>query len=540
MLNVVIILWGLWGCSEKNETPEDSAQPEPESHPICNALSLPTFAYDAQGPSVFQRHQPAGDFSVPLRDGSEWTLSEQWTGCENYIFIPDDIAISDLDSNSYWSTGVLDLLVNSPLNTHYFFVSRGSSAEDAESMGAQMQAWIDETIAGLSENQANWWVERLHVVAGPSNDLEGLVKDAFSSPVAYFGFAIDREQNIRGLGSFAHVSGYDSALNNANAWPFEQRLFAAGYESHYFNFEVERQTRLDAVDATIVDVLGGDIVEEYTDVEVDFPDAQTMHGFDTLEIDIVMECPDPDTVEFNNCGAWDYLAHMWIYDESTESWLEMGRFITTYHRESRWVVDASHALGWLQEGGTRQLRYKWAHSWNTQPTAVTANIRLSNQAKGMAPREVIPLFTGATFSSTYNDREAVEASIPADAAKVELVAITTGHGMETGNCAEFCYHEHHYTVGSNTFSQEFTEPGIDDGCAQMVSDGVVPNQGGTWWFGRGGWCPGQRVDPFVVDVSQEAAAGDSVSVSYRATQGGNEPSDGRGNIEHRSWLIIHR
>ena len=134
--------------------------------------------------------------------------------------MPHGFAISDLNNDPYWSTGVLDLLVESPLNTHYFFVVTGSSGDDAQTRGAQMQTWIDDTIAQLSENQAAWWVERLHVVAEPSNNLTGLVKDAFSSPVAYFGFAIDREQKIRGLGSFAHVEGYSSALNNAGAWPF--------------------------------------------------------------------------------------------------------------------------------------------------------------------------------------------------------------------------------------------------------------------------------------------------------------------------------
>ena len=316
-------------------------------------------------------------------------------------------------------------------------------------------------------------------------------------------------------------------------------LLARGERRRRALLEVDGR-RLDAVDAEIVDVFGGEILEEYADTTITLPDAQTMAEYDTLEIDIRMECPDPDTVEFSNCGAWDYLAHMWLYDESTEEWLEMGRFITTYHRESRWVVDASHALAWLQEGGERTVRYQWAHSWNTQPTGITVSFRLSNQDKGMAPREAIPLFTGGGFSSTYNDREAIEASIPSDATKIELVAITTGHGMDTGNCAEFCYHEHHFTVGSNTYTQEFTDPGIDDGCAQKVYDGVVPNQGGTWWFGRGGWCPGQRVDPFVVDVTEDASLGDSLAVSYQATQGGREPSDGMGNIVHRSWLIIHR
>ena len=36
----------------------------------------------------------------------------------------------------------------------------------------------------------------------------------------------------------------------------------------------------------------------------------------------------------------------------------------------------------------------------------------------------------------------------------------------------------------------------------QVSLGVVPNQYGTWPFGRAGWCPGQHVDWWEVDVTQ--------------------------------------
>lgn len=40
------------------------------------------------------------------------------------------------------------------------------------------------------------------------------------------------------------------------------------------------------------------------------------------------------------------------------------------------------------------------------------------------------------------------------------------------------------------------------GAAAQVSFGVVPNQYGTWPFGRAGWCPGQHVDWWEVDVTQ--------------------------------------
>ena len=68
----------------------------------------------------------------------------------------------------------------------------------------------------------------------------------------------------------------------------------------------------------------------------------------------------------------------------------------------------------------------------------------------------------------------------------------------------------------------------------MMTAGTVPNQGGTWWFGRGGWCPGRRVDPFVVDVTGQVSPGVSASVDYEATLNGGAPYDNAGTITMNS------
>jgi hypothetical protein len=438
-----------------------------------------------------------------------------------------------------WSTGVDELLERSPRNVHYFFVVAGTSTDDAEEFGAAMDERVAEALAGLDEEDNTWWSERAHVVAGPSGDQDGLVRQMGRTNVGYFGWGIDRAQKIRSLGYFPDVAAYDNALNSAGEWPWEMELYSAAREVEYFNFEAERQIALDAVSADIVDVFGGDVVAQFVDGTMSLPDAATMAAYDTLEVDVRMECPDADGPEISNCGAWDYLAHMWLWDEPSESWQEMSRFITTYHREARWVVDSTHALGWLQEGGDRTVRFEWAPSWNTQPTGVTVRIRLSNQGKGFAPRQTIPLFTGGAFGSTYNDRAPAEVAIPATAARVDLVALTTGHGMDNGNCAEFCDQEHTFSIGGVSWSHEMHDPGDDEACANSVVTGTVPNQAGTWWFGRGGWCPGRRVDPFTADVTAQAPAGDTVSVVYEGTRNGSTPVDGSGNIEHRSWLVIY-
>ena len=520
---------------------EDTGDTGIEEESVCTGLDLEALPFSDEAPSAYQRWQPAGDFSVPLRDGTTWTLSENWSGCETYIFIPHWWPISSLDSTSYWFSGVDDLIERSPTNVHYFFVVGTSSADDAESYGSDMQTEVDETLASMSDEEREWWLDRLHVVDGPSDTVEGLVGDMFGRDISRFGWAIDRQQRIRTTGYFPAVEAFNNTLNNAGEWPWEFRLYSAAAEPQYFNFEAERQARLDAVDATVVEIFGGDVVEEYEDGPVTLPDAATMASFDTLEIDVLMECPDKDLYEISNCGAWDYLAYLWLYDEETKSYLEMGRFITTYHRESRWVVDATHALAWLKEGGERSVRYQWAPSWNTQPTGVTVQLRLSNQGKGMAPDEIYPLFSGGGFSSTYNDdRPPVAIDVPADAAKVEIVSIATGHGADAQSCAEFCNHSHHYTVGGSTWDQVFDEAGTESGCANTVDSGTVPNQAGTWWYGRGGWCPGRRVDPFVADVTDFATLGGSTEVSYEAKLNGGAPVDSAGSLELRSWMVISR
>ncbi len=354
------------------------------------------------------------------------------------------------------------------------------------------------------------------------------------------GFGIDRFQRIRGVGSFADVVRYDAALEG---WPWADNLAYAAHEAQYFDFEAERQERLDAQDAagqvTVLPVWTGEILAEYADAEVTFPSAAEMATFDSLEIDVVANCPDETLAEFNNCGAWDYLAHVWLLDVDGETWLEMSRFITPYHREASYILDATQALPWLAEGGARTIRYSFAPSWNTQPTYTEFSFRLGALEQDARPTQTHYLFGGGGFGGAYNDgRDPIEVAIPATATRVEVRAIITGHGMDAGNCAEFCNHQHEWTVGDEVVMHDHPIVGNQEGCAQAIPQGVVPNQGGTWWFGRGGWCPGQRVDPMVIDATDQVVGG-TLTVGYRGLLGGGTPPDGSGNIVMNSWVVVY-
>ncbi|MEC9391871.1 MAG: peptide-N-glycosidase F-related protein [Myxococcota bacterium] len=576
----------------------DSGAP-PAALTDCELLGLETVAFNPDGGSLPLRHYVAPDFTLPLMDGTDWTFSEHFSGCDSYMFLPHSLPVDEADNRSWWAEGMSGLLEKSPRNVHYFFVVRGNPA-DAEAMMTMMADDIGENLASLSDDDREWWTERLHVVSQPSNLVDGIISTGFSGNIGTYGLAIDRFQKFRSLGSFAAVDAYDAALD----WPWERRIYEAGYQPQYYNYEFDRQVRLDAEDATVVEVLSGDVASQYADGTLRVP--ANLTDFDTLEIDVIMECPNTNAVEIGNCGAWDYLAHMWLQveipaegtksedgepdtpddaavdtgtdpaadtgstaaadtgdapddggddgtgggdgDDETEpvdpgptiEYWEMARFITTYHRESRWVVDASHALAWLSAGEERTVRYKWAPPWNGQPTGVTTRFRFSNRGKADRASETVYLFRGGGFNTGYNTREPVEVAIPADVKRVELVAITTGHGMATDNCSEFCDHSHHFTINGTENVQNLDDPGLQSGCADKVSMGVVPNQAGTWWYGRAGWCPGQEVERYVVDVTDQLTIGDTATVTYEAKINGSAPFDDAGNIELNSWLVFHR
>lgn len=81
------------------------------------------------------------------------------------------------------------------------------------------------------------------------------------------------------------------------------------------------------------------------------------------------------------------------------------------------------------------------------------------------------------------------------------------------------------------------------GCADRVSDGVVPNEFGSWMYGRGGWCDGQEVTPWMVDVTEQVMfSGVTNSIRYFGLYNGNDPHPTKdpGNIVMYSYLVFYK
>jgi hypothetical protein len=195
----------------------------------------------------------------------------------------------------------------------------------------------------------------------------------------------------------------------------------------------------------------------------------------------------------------------------------------------------------LSAGGTREFRWEFAPSWNKQPTETRLSLRFSNQEKADRPFALVPLHFGGSFNAAYNDQFApMEIPIPADATRVALYSVISGHGAETNQCAEFCNHQHEWTVNGAIHVEDHPTVGQNTGCISELSNQMIPNQYGTWWFGRGGWCPGQPVAPWIEDVTADVEFGAMATVEYRGLLGSTSPPDGSGNINMTSYLVFYR
>ena len=508
---------------------------------VADCLRLPPVEPFHEGPYGTKPKDTAGPFVLPTTKG-DWDFKREWTGEDSYVFLmyaPGDLG--DYSTTLYKGSLVRDVLAKSPPHVHYFFLPLRRDTGWAEAR----DRWQAEL-----EGAEGYWAKRVHFTDTFAVDLPGwigeMMKARVASRPAYkqydtMGFAIDRFQRIREVGMLGQL-GSNGIVPKLS--------FLVNEPLHY-EFEWARERALAARPATVVSLAKAQTVYDTFETDVTLPDAATMATFDTLEADLTTDCVDHRDGE---CGAWDYLSHLWVCeppaaadagagDAGTPAWrcdAELARWITSYWREGRWVTDISGVLPLLKGGATH---FKWRANGQFDPRktnyVVSLSLRLSNQKRGMRPVAAIPLWQGGNWNPSYDDAHPeLQVDVPAGAKKVELYTLITGHGAATGNCAEFCDHEHLFAVNGAVKKRSFPGARSALGCANDVNKGVVPNQLGTWYFGRGGWCPGQDVAPAIFDVTSAAKVGQANTLSYKTTFGGQPVDVARGNIVLSSYLVV--
>ena len=525
------------GGSDDDTASDDDADDDSDddSGPFnCNDLDLPVKDFqDVESSTAL--YATAADFTLPTTDG-DWNFKTQWTGCETYLIIQD---VPNQETG--WTPGLFDRDVATffqalPDNTQVFFESVDPSEDNRNAALDKVKKQADAYIGSRSEEEQALWKRRIHYVTDQAWRAGGWLGKVMQNPG--WGVGIDRFQRIRYIGSYADYLRFDSSKQ----W-FAPNLKMAANEAVYYNFEASRQQSMDAEDARVLQVFNGQQISDpgwtgemaYADVE--FPSAAIMGDIDSMELDLYLGCVGDG--EYGDCPAWDYIANLYLCDQNDPPVCdtEMGRWITTYHREGRWVHDVSGLLPLLAQGGTRKLAF-----YTQQPYEVTLSVRLFTKAKKTPPTQSIYLFSGGYFDANYNTNHPPKTiSIPAGVTRVELTTVLSGHGgASPGNCAEFCDVEHHFIVNGHDNVRDFPDAGNYNGCMQMVNQGTVPNQYGTWWYGRGGWCPGKEVPMVITDITSQVTPGADNTFEYNAFYDG-QPYPGSGaNIDLTSWLVLYK
>ncbi len=509
------------------------------------------------GPYGFNPMDTASSFTISTLGGS-WSFQNNWDGEDNYLFF------FKYGQSSYntalWNQDVSDLIELLPdENTHFFFGSFDSSYHNDM---LSVQTRVNNYINTLPNEEKIHWQTHIHFIDQQAWSITGGLGDVIGDWLSFY-YGIDRFQKWREIGSL---------YNWARQWTSEPeyRMDYIATEAVMYNSEFMSEIRLEDPAITQVDIFNEDWhnggwssgYNSYTNAT--FPNSNTMEDFNTLEIYSYHACDehknrygiDDDgdgTVDrYGGCHEWDYLQYLNIcseVDNHSTCGNEFVRYITTYGREGKWLTDISPFLFMLLNGDLMEFKYSGANKGSLTIIALLSTW----EDDGLRASSGEYLFSGGSFRGEYNNeslyKRSHQMSIPSNMIKSELVSIATGHGFgnDDANCAEFCNHEHRFTL--NGFSTQEDHPMAGnttvasdrEGCMKETELGVVANQLGSWPFGRAGWCAGQDVKQWTHDITSWINTNGENNLSYQGLYDGQNyiPQNEGGGTGQRIELVSY-
>jgi len=284
----------------------------------------------------------------------------------------------------------------------------------------------------------------------------------------------------------------------------------------------------------------------------------------TVHLDMALSCGG---AQDKDCPQWDHIITLRACctsaqggDCPAQSGFELGRWMTSFgRREGHWLSDISPLGGLLQAHQTGQCNFTvfsapWAGNQGSIPWVVTLALRVGLNPSAAAavnppaalssvtqPTVLTPwlgtttetggiaevfrwVFFNQSFSSHFPP---FEFSRSPAVTKVVLAAYITGHGNDQHGCGEFCATTHHFGLNGHSFVKNNSVPATNPqlGCTHYVATGVVPNEYGTWLYGRDGWCNGHPVSLWQMDVTAASTVGSNI-LTYSGLWNGTLPDPG--------------
>ena len=507
----------------------------------CAVVQLPVAWTDAS--SLNGPMQVVPQFSFPTLNGT-YNFKNRWTGDDVYFFMFKYTDSNGNNNGATWGQNPGKFIRNLPANTHLFYGSFDNSYHN------DVIQQRNAVLAGLTTSEEAYWDDRIHYIDIDASNLGGGIGSMIGSFNNPFFMGIDRFQLARETGS---LYAWTTQSNDPYHLSFEPNQWVA-----------EFPTKIRELDPAVhaVQIMDfqrhsggwGGGYSSFANATFDLPN--DLSSYDTLEVYHEHACFErtnryqKSDGSYGGCHEWDYLAYMYICDRANDSICntESIRWITTYGREGMWLTDISPYLFMLNDGEDRRFKYAGANKGD-----LTVTFLFSNWGSGSRAVNATYAFSGGQFDGTYNNESRhvrqMNFTVPSDATSVKIVATITGHGFnqDSANCAEFCDHQHYYTMGSHQTYEWHPIVYDNEGCEKEVRNGVVANQFGSWPFGRAGWCAGQDVKQWTYDITDwvDNGTNNTNHLVYRGYYNGGEyvPSDGIGNggrnIRAVVWVVFY-
>lgn len=493
-----------------------------------------------------------------------WGCAGHNCGLSQAVFISDGwklpVIIKRLDARYDW--------VMARWNPNsYHLVDAGDGCQPSPSVSGAV-AWVSEgncSFFSKVQNMAKSRASGVLVYALPGNPIQDMncVEDECSTPLGIPAAMVHQQLSVaRTLqsGQVVNVSFQTTPSPNffisvdqqgalaEMGWFLYPSFSFINWQAQWFEFYSDLQTKLQSP-AKVVPVFDKVQMqgEKGAVATVDLP--LDLWDFDTLELDASLSCPGRRD---SSCAQWDHTVQLFVCCDQRSPYCntELGRWITAFRRGTgRWLTDVSPLIPLLDANKCTftMKTVPWAMPW-----IVSLNLRFSahNQTGGgvekLRPFRVTSLYSGGTFDRDYNKRhQPMKFPIPSSTKKVELYAVITGHGSDENGCGEFCVTSHHFLINAvYNNSRIFDSAGTALGCTLRVKEGAVPNEHGTWLYGRGGWCDGLQVNPWRTDLTTQVnmSGSESNTVVYFGLFDGRDPNPAQqpGYITMSSFLIFYK
>jgi hypothetical protein len=223
---------------------------------------------------------------------------------------------------------------------------------------------------------------------------------------------------------------------------------------------------------------------------------QDISNIAQIKMFLQIDCPT------TGCDDWDRFANIKVKDDASDSWFEIGRYITPYWVGTQQLdrgleFDVTDFKALLS--GPTELRI-YIENWTAKADLITLEfdyIEGTPDYPYYAVSEVLGFHANSIDGVPYgvNHSEDLDKTIqiPNNAESAHLRTLISGWGHATPTdangrpCAEWCYRTHAIKInGADTF-QHYMGP---IGCASNPVNNQSP---GNWTQDRAGWCPGMVV-----------------------------------------------